>query len=263
MCGHAHKPRFTYGPDPPPDGPAVAYRVGMSDDQGPRSEDGRTGPSLTRRGDVLVLHLGGDENRWTPAWVTTLLDRLDQVAAAAEPRALVTTADGRFWSTGLDLAWLQAHEDDPGELSTLFFQALARMLTLPTLTVAAVQGHAFGAGAMLAIAHDHRVMRPGHGFWCTPEVDLGMAFTDGVAALLQAKLTPGAARTAMLTGHRFAADEAVRTGVADVAADDVLQEAIAIAEASSARRGAVVGEIKARMYRSAHEALLADVERHR
>ena len=36
---------------------------------------------------------------------------------------------------------------------------MARVLTFPTITVAAINGHAFGAGAQLSLAHDFRVMR--------------------------------------------------------------------------------------------------------
>ena len=59
---------------------------------------------------------------------------------------------------------------------------LARFLTLPVPTAAAVVGHAFGAGAMLALAHDFRVMRADRGYFCFPEVDIRIPFTPGMAA---------------------------------------------------------------------------------
>ena len=62
---------------------------------------------------------------------------------------------------------------------------LARMLALPIPTVAAVTGHAFGAGSMLATAHDWRVMRADRGFFCFPEVDIRLPFTPGMAALVR------------------------------------------------------------------------------
>ena len=90
-----------------------------------------------------------------------------------------------------------------------------KVLTLPVPTVAAVNGHAFGAGAMLAMAHDWRVMRSDRGYVCFPEVDIRIPFTVGMNALVMAKLTPRAAVDAMTTGRRYAADAAVAAGLVD------------------------------------------------
>ena len=66
-----------------------------------------------------------------------------------------------------------------------------KMLALPVPTVAAIQGHCFAAGAMLAVAHDFRVMRADRGFFCLPEVDIHIPFTPPMAALIQARLSKG------------------------------------------------------------------------
>ena len=95
---------------------------------------------------------------------------------------------------------------------------LARVLTFPMPTAAAVTGHAFGAGAMLAMAHDVRVMRADRGYFCFPEVDIRIPFTDGMAALIQAKLTPQAAVASMTTGRRFGGVEAAELGIVDATA---------------------------------------------
>jgi enoyl-CoA hydratase/carnithine racemase len=50
------------------------------------------------------------------------------------------------------------------------------VLIAPVPTVAAINGHAFGAGSMLAIAHDFRVMRVDRGYYCFPEVDIRIPF---------------------------------------------------------------------------------------
>ena len=97
---------------------------------------------------------------------------------------------------------------------------LARVLTLPMPTAAAIGGHAFGAAAMLALAHDFRVMRADRGYFCFPEVDIRIPFTPGMAALIQAKLTPQAAVSAMTTGRRFGGAEAAAIGIVDATADE-------------------------------------------
>jgi enoyl-CoA hydratase/carnithine racemase len=81
-------------------------------------------------------------------------------------------------------------------------ELLARVLEIGVPTVAALQGHTFAAGAMLALAHDHRVMRADRGFFCLPEVDLGLTFTPEMSALIAARLpataSVGAARVAVV-----------------------------------------------------------------
>ena len=76
--------------------------------------------------------------------------------------------------------------ENPGEFGSYVEQVqgvLAKMLALPVPTVAAVNGHAFGAGSMFAMAHDYRVVRSGRGYFCFPKVDIHIPFTTALAAL--------------------------------------------------------------------------------
>src|SRR4051794_22487896 len=158
-------------------------------------------PTLTTgHGDVALLDLGADENKLNRDWIDSLNRCLDEVVADP-PAALVTTATGKFWSTGLDLDWLGGNSDVAQVFLDDVERTLARVLLLPTASVAAIQGHAFAAGAMLALAHDIRVMRSDRGFFCLPEVDIGLPFTPGMSALIRSKLAPAAAHEAMTTGR--------------------------------------------------------------
>jgi enoyl-CoA hydratase/carnithine racemase len=216
-------------------------------------------PTLDRDGDVFLLNLGDDENRFNPDWVAAVEDLLDEVAAAPEPRALVTTATGKIWSNGLDLEWMGAHTDEaPGFVPRV--QALfGRVLTLPVPTVAAIGGHCFAAGAMLAVAHDFRVMRADRGFFCLPEVDIQIPFTPAMAALIQARLSKATAHEAMTTGRRYGGQDAAAAGIVDaaVAEDRVLAEAVERAAALAPKHGPTLGAIKEGMYADAL-ALLRD-----
>ena len=182
---------------------------------------------------------------------------LDEVSNQPAPRALVTMARGKFYSNGLDLDWVLAHPDLRGAYVADVQALLARVLALPMPTVAAVTGHAFGAGAMLATAHDWRVMRADRGYYCFPEVDIHIPFTPGMAALIQAKLTPGAALTAMTTGRRYGGPEALTAGLVDAAVSDaeVLTEAIELVRPLAGKDAETLGAIKATMYATAIAAL--------
>ena len=106
---------------------------------------------LSREGEVFVLDLGDDENRFGPTWLDGIEAALTEVEQTEGPRALITTATGKFWSNGLDLDWLFGHPDDAGAYVDRVHALFARVLTLPVPTVAAVQGHCFAAGAMLSL----------------------------------------------------------------------------------------------------------------
>ena len=214
-------------------------------------------PDLTRDGNLYLLDLGDGENRFTPVWIAELRGLLDTVAAAPAPRALVTTATGKFWSNGLDLDWVGDHPDEVegyvADVQALF----AAVLTLPVPTVAAVQGHAFAAGAMLALAHDWRVMRADRGFFCLPEVDILIPFTPGMDALIRSKLTPSAAIEAMTTGRRYGGADARAAGLVTAVAGetDVVPSAMDLVQPLAGKDPTTLGTIKARMFASVVSAL--------
>ena len=89
----------------------------------------------------------------SPQSFSTGRRHLDELSTS-DAQGLVTTGGGKFYSNGLDLDWLTAHGDQTTWYVGRVQGMLARFLTLPIPTAAAVVGHAFGAGAMLALAHD-------------------------------------------------------------------------------------------------------------
>ncbi|MGA9873734.1 MAG: enoyl-CoA hydratase/isomerase family protein [Rhodococcus sp. (in: high G+C Gram-positive bacteria)] len=218
-------------------------------------------PFLERNGDVHVLYLGdkdgpeNNENRFHPDWIDAVHALLDEVEAVDGPAALVTTAGGKFFTNGLDTDWLFANLDKITGYLDRVHTLYSRLLTFPMPTVAAVQGHAFGAGAMLATAHDFRVVRADRGFYCLPEVNLNMPFTVGMSALVTGRLPKQTAVEAMTTGRRYGGADAVAGGIADVAVaeDQVLASAVERAAALTNTRGANLAGIK----RGIHADVLA------
>jgi len=213
------------------------------------------GISLTYEEKIAVLDLGDNENRFSPEFLDEINARLDEVVGTGA-HGLVTTGGGKFYSNGLDLDWLTAHGDQTQWYVGRVQGMLARVLTLPLPTAAAVVGHAFGAGAMLALAHDFRVMRADRGYFCFPEVDIRIPFTPGMAALIQAKLTPQAAVASMTTGRRFGGDDAASLGIVDSVAgeDAVTAAAVDILRPLDGKDPGTLGAVKQTMFGpAAHE----------
>src|SRR5271155_5923714 len=213
------------------------------------------GLSLTYEEKIAILDLGDDENRFSPEFLDEIDALLDELVGSGA-QGLVTTGGAKFYSNGLDLDWLTAHGDqtawDVGRVQSM----LARFLTLPVPTAAAVVGHAFGAGAMLALAHDFRVMRSDRGFFCFPEVDIRIPFPPGMAALIQAKLTPPAAVASMTTGRRFGGGDAERLGLVDAIAAEgaVTRAAVDLLRPLDGKDPGTLGAIKRTMFGPAADA---------
>ena len=206
---------------------------------------------LERIDDVFVLTLGDDENRFNADSVASINACLDEVEAADGPRAMVTTGEGKFYSNGLDLDWMGSGAiDDPSAFVGDVLRLLGRVLAFPVPTVAAVNGHAFAGGAMLALAHDRMVMRQDRGFWCVNEVLLGMQFAPGMMELLKARLPQPTRHRALTGAERFGGDAAVAAGIATaaVAEADVVATAVALAAQLAPTAGETAGGIKRALY---------------
>ena len=205
---------------------------------------------LDASADVRILRLRESENRFNRTFVDAVHAALDEVAVADGPVALVTVGEGKFFSNGLDLDWMTG--DGAGDTGFLddVHRMLQRVLALDVVTVAAVNGHAFAGGAMLATAHDYRVMREDRGYWCLPEVDLGLPLTPVMYEVLAAHLPRAALADAALSGRRYSGPEARAAGiVTEVAAeDDVLPRAIEIAAALAGKDRRVIAEHKRLLY---------------
>ena len=204
---------------------------------------------LERHGDVFVLRMDAGENRFVPATIAAWNTALDEVEKAAAPKALVTIGSGKFYSNGLDLD----HMAKCGDISAYVSSVLAimkRVLVFPAYTVAALNGHAFGAGAQVALAHDARVMRTGRGFFCMPEIDMKAFLHPGMTAIIQARLPHQSAHELIVTGMRYPAERALERRIVDraVPEEELLTTAVAMAAEWAAKADPVMSVLKCDMY---------------
>ena len=212
---------------------------------------------LEREGDVFVLTMDDGENRWNTSFVRAFAEALDEVEASEGPAALVTRSSSeKFFSNGLDLAWLSAEGEHRGcdrkVFGAEFMALMGRLITLPLPSVAVINGHAFGAGFMCALCHDVRYMRSDRGFICANEVELGMRIPDAELALFRHKIPMNAFFETVQLARRWTGPDAKEAGIVQGTAElDGLLEAATRRAAELARLGAnreVYGGMKERIY---------------
>jgi len=210
---------------------------------------------VRKEGDVFILTMRSGENRLNRTFIEAVNKALDDVEKSSGPAALVTVGgEEKFYSNGLDLAWLAGDgEKERPQFVESVLKFLGRLMAFPVPTVAAINGHAFAAGAMVALAHDFRVMRADRGFFCLPEVDINIPIAPGMMALIKSRLSPNVFNYSILTGARVGGIDAKELGIVDeaVPADQVLPQAIARA-ASMANKGRdIYKTLKRSMYAEA------------
>ena len=189
------------------------------------------------RGTVVVLTMTAGENRWNTTFTRAFGAALDEVEATEGPATLVTaSANEKFFSNGLDLEWITSKGEHPGgpraEFTPEVMALFARLITFPMPTVCAINGHGFGAGLMIALCHDIRVMREDRGFVCANELELGFAIPAPELALFRHKMSRDAFHQTVVLAKRWNGPDAHRVGIVQELAplDEVRPRAIATAD---------------------------------
>jgi enoyl-CoA hydratase/carnithine racemase len=214
---------------------------------------------VERQGPVTIVRMDDGENRFHPRLLGPLSAALDEIEAGEGAAALVLTGTGKFFSNGLDLEYMSSN---PGEVEATVRTVhglLGRVLGLEVPTVAAINGHVFAAGAMLALTFDHSVMREDRGYFCLPEADLGIPFTPAMNALITSRLSPPTAHEAMVTGRRYGGPDALAAGIVSEVCpeDEVLDRAVRRAEELAGKPREAMAAIKRGIYGPVLDLLLA------
>ena len=213
---------------------------------------------------IFIVSLDRKENVVNPAFVEALSACIDIVESAPHPKALVIRGVGKFFSNGLDLTYMLSHPEGTAPFIESFWRVLARILVLDCRSVAAINGHAFGAGLFLALACDYRVMRTARGYVNFPELHLGMRLAKGFAEISKAKVSRATLREGVLTGRRYGSAAAAAAGLVDAECpvEELMTSALALAqEGLPERLGAAnfdaqsFRQMKMELYTDAYRAL--------
>jgi enoyl-CoA hydratase/carnithine racemase len=165
-----------------------------------------------------------------------MADELNAVLADArrEPSILVihSTMPGIF-AAGADIAELRDRKADAALLA-INAGLFERLEAHRWPTIALIDGAALGGGCELALACDFRIASP-NAVFAQPELSLGILAGAGANWRLPQLVGIGTARRMLYTGARLGADEALRAGLVDEIADDLLARGQALATAIAKR----------------------------
>ena len=110
-------------------------------------------------GYLAIIVIPNDRSLLDWIFLDEMQQSLDSILKNDDVRAVITTGRGNVYSNALNLKQLKnLPKDQIKDLKTKFITLLMRLITFPKPTVAAINGVAYAAGAILALAHDFRVM---------------------------------------------------------------------------------------------------------
>lgn len=154
---------------------------------------------------------------------------------AKKLRAIILTGAGRAFSAGGNLSMLENKQKISGEENRLlmhqFYNSFLSILSLGVPIVAAINGHAIGAGLCLASACDIRIAAESAKLGFT-FVKLGLHPGMGATYSLPRIIGHGAAAELLLTGRIIEAKEGERLGLVSqvVPEKEVLNQALKITQ---------------------------------
>lgn len=188
-----------------------------------------------RRIAVVTFDLPQRRNSMSEAMTASWVRLVAALREDTDLAALVVTGEGSAFNAGGDLSWIvsepEAQVADLRRRMLAFYRSWLSVKTLEVPVIAAVNGHAIGAGFALALACDIR--------YVAETARLGVPFTSlglhpGMATTWSLPNVAGAAvaRDLLLTGRIVTGAEAVALGLASLAvpADEVLDRAVEAAE---------------------------------
>jgi len=212
---------------------------------------------------VAILTMTNGENKQNLDFAKTLNAMLDEIIADKSVTALIITSnDEKNFSQGIDVEWilakLQKKEYQPvNDFISGMDDVFKKLLLYPVPVIAAINGHAYGNGSIMSCACDFRFMKSDRGFFCFPEVNLGIPFRRGMNAFIKKAVPMYKLSEMQLTGNRYGAPELEAHHIilkACVNKEELMAEALAFAKTFQKKRG-IFGELKKRLYRDIIEIL--------
>ncbi|MFT5727023.1 MAG: enoyl-CoA hydratase/carnithine racemase [Desulforhopalus sp.] len=210
-----------------------------------------------KQNDIAVITMCNEANRQNMAFAEQMIHCLDQIMEDETIYSIVlTSSDEKNFSQGIDVEWMKQKfaDKDFASIKTFMYgmnTVFKRLLLMPLPVIAAINGHAFGNGAILSCACDFRFMRKDKGFFCFPEVDVNIPFLPGMIAFVRKAIPENLFNDMLLSGRRLTATELDVNNVIVSASEnheELMEQAMTYASTYKKQRP-IFGELKKRKYK--------------
>lgn len=216
---------------------------------------------LEKEGPLFTYALcEGNANTFNEDNIDEFHSALDEIENSKGNCAVILTSDdAKFFSAGINLDFIKEKgvpyikQDFLPKLDKL----LMRMALLNAPVVAAVNGHAYGGGSLLASCADFRFMNADNGNFCFPEVDIKLPFTPAMQQVVEHLPDRNAVLRMALTGVAYTGEQAAAANIIEAAvpADQVLSKATEMATMLAEKDRATYTAIKQELKRAMRPVL--------
>ena len=207
---------------------------------------------------VLSLTNHENENSFDLDVMHEYLAAFDTVERYAGNTALLISCEHeKTFSTGINLNWLMAQEEQVQQAFVLAMETvLYRLALLSAPTVVAINGNIYAGAAILAAACDFRLMRSDLGRFCLPEVNIKMTFPPLMKDIVNLLPDKQAVKIMTLTGKAYTGLECKNSDIVDgiFPADELADQAFDLAKQLSQKDRAT--------YTTIRNDLRPDISRH-
>ena len=170
---------------------------------------------------------------WTLESVTATSKALNFLESQTGELGLITTCSNpSIYSAGIDFTQFGKSLTYSTTFLMHFQRLLAQFMRLSFPSIAAINGHCFAGGIMIAMAQDFRIQRDDHGHICLSEINIGMPIPWGMLFHIQDKVSHQTIRKLALFGHKFTPQESLESSLVDklVPKDKLIDECVAFLE---------------------------------
>lgn len=221
---------------------------------------------LDKKENVAFIIMNNKENKHDIEFANEFLEALNLCFLDEHIKSIIiTSSDEKNFSQGIDTDWIKLNLNQKNyELIKEFLYKMNEVFksivfsSIPT--IAQINGHAFGNGALLACACDFRFALSNKGFFCFPEVDLGIPFLPSMIEYSKKSINQQFYEEIVFTGKRCSGDELEKQGVVIKAASNLeeLKSATFDFAKSLNKNRNIYQELKNRIYEPIKEAFEKD-----